>query len=84
MKHDHTCHCGTASATPHETREQGCVRHMVDTPTLVTQNTDPDANRWLVEGSEITEFSMKQQRGYHKHPCGCWSRWPGSSKSIDA
>lgn len=57
---------------------------MVDTPTLVTQNIDPDANRWLVEGSEITEFSMKQQRGYHRHPCGCWSRWPGSSNSIDA
>lgn len=76
-EHDHSCHCGTASRAPHETGTLGCVRFITESPVHVP----PD--RWLVDGGEITDFTLRQQRGYHRHPCGCWSRWPGSSNSIE-
>lgn len=40
---------------------------------------------WRVEGYEITGFSLLEQRLYHEHPCGCWSRAKdGSTNSIEA
>lgn len=33
---------------------------------------------------DITEYTAKHQRGYHQHPCGCWSRWEGSTNSLEA
>ena len=77
-KHDHACHCGTATHAPHETGTEGCVRYMTEAP------EPKPGERWYVDGHEITDYTLKQQRGYHQHPCGCWSRWPGSSNSIEA
>lgn len=70
VEHDHTCHCGTANTTPHETGKCGCIRFMTDAPAL--------------EDGQTIEYPYKQQRGYHQHPCGCWSRWDGSKNSLSA
>lgn len=75
QKHDHICHCGTGEPNPHETGTGGCVRYMTVAPVRVGEN-------WLVDGHEVTDFTLHQQRGYHQHPCGCWSCSPGSSNSL--
>lgn len=66
--HDHKCYCGTGKHTPHEIGKDGCVRYMTDAPDF----------------QKATLFTYTQQRGYHKHPCGCWSRFDGDGNSIDA
>lgn len=76
--HDHRCSCGTATHTPHETGTCGCVRHMTEAPEV-----RPDG-RWFVDGHEMTDCTLRQQRGYHQHDCGCWSRWRGSTNSVNA
>lgn len=68
--HDHRCWCGTSSVPnhPHETGENGCIRYMVEPPDL---------------SDGTTMYTYKQQRGYYQHPCGCWSRHPGSTNSLE-
>jgi hypothetical protein len=75
--HDHTCGCGTSQSDHgHTTSHLGCVRSMVDAPTAL------EHDMWLVNGNVISDYTLKQQRGYHQHPCGCWSSHGGSSNSI--
>jgi hypothetical protein len=61
------------------------VRTLVNAPTIISLSTTGDRNydRWLVDGVDITGYTLREQRGYHQHPCGCWSRSPGSSNSVD-
>jgi hypothetical protein len=77
MGHDHNCHCGTAQSTPHQIGEGGCVRFMTEAP------SPTESGNWLVGGHEITDFTLKQQRGYSQHPCGCWSTHGDSNTSLD-
>lgn len=85
-QHDHICHCGTGSVEPHEIGTYGCQRIMVVPP----QHMGGD--RWRVanqhhsaeHGHEITGYALREQRGYHQHSCGCWSRHEGSVNSISA
>lgn len=76
--HEHSCGCGYV--TPHNVGEGGCLREFAIAP--VELNND----WWQVEGKgAITGFSLRDQRGYHQHSCGCWSRSKGgSTNSIDA
>jgi len=53
---------------------------MVKAPRKVSCTDD----RWMVDGHNITGFTMREQRGYHQHPCGCWSSSPESTNSIEA
>lgn len=76
LRHSHVCHCGTASEAPHEIGTKGCSRFLTEAPAV-----RPD-DRWLVGGEEITDYTLRQQRGYYQHECGCWSRWLGSDNSI--
>lgn len=80
LGHDHTCNCGMAKHAPHRAGEGGCMRSMTTPPRKVSCEDD----RWMVDGHNITGYSMREQRGYHQHPCGCWSRSPESENSIDA
>jgi hypothetical protein len=41
-------------------------------------------DRWIVDGQEITGFMLREQRGYHRHICECWSRHEGSDNSVSA
>jgi hypothetical protein len=77
IAHDHACHCGT-ELEPHSTGEGRCVRRIVASPEKLQNDF------WRVDGQEITGYSMREQRGFYQHPCGCWSRWPGSKNSIEA
>jgi hypothetical protein len=68
-KHNHICHCGTSKISgQHKIGQAGCVRFMTEPPDLQLASL----------------FTYQEQRGYHQHPCGCWSRYPGSDNSIDA
>jgi hypothetical protein len=68
MEHDHRCYCGTATQNePHQIGDNCCQRFMTDPPDY---------------SDGTTEYTYKEQRGYHQHPCGCWSRWEGSENSI--
>lgn len=76
--HDHTCHCGTSSSDHgHMTGHLGCVRFMTDAPVPMEQNM------WLVGGHLISDYTLRQQRGYHQHPCGCWSTHGESHNSLE-
>jgi len=67
--HDHKCHCGAFDALhEHETGCPGCYRQMCAQPWPMENDW------WIVEGQEITGTSLREQRLYHQHPCGCWSR----------
>jgi len=66
-KHDHTCYCGTGNSVPHKIGKSNCIRFMTEAPDL----------------RKATLFAYIQQRGFHRHPCGCWSRYPGSDNSIE-
>lgn len=74
---DHTCHCGTEQE-PHKVGEGRCVRRIVPAPEKL------ENDRWRVDGCVISGTTLREQRGYYRHPCGCWSRWPGSTNSIKA
>ena len=76
-EHDHTCHCGGLSHE-HQTGDRGCFRIMVIPPDKL------EGDRWHVGGKIITGYSLREQRGYHQHTCGCWSRHEGSDNSISA
>lgn len=78
IQHDHSCFCGTGAHVPHRVNTTGCVRFMTAAPIFKA-----DA-RWFVDGDEVTDYTLRHQRGYFQHPCGCWSRHGGSVNSIDA
>jgi hypothetical protein len=77
QSHCHTCHCGTAKQSPHQTGTDGCVRFIAESP-LPTAS-----GNWIVNGNEITDFTLRRQRGYHQHPCGCWSTHGDSVNSLE-
>jgi hypothetical protein len=76
--HDHTCHCGVASTSPHIVGTYGCPRRIVDAPLKTTA-----IGYWMVDGGLITDFTLREQRGYHQHPCGCWSTTGEHSNSVE-
>lgn len=74
----HTCHCGTSTVQGgHSVGQSGCVRRLVEAP------IPEGADHWIVEGRRVTDFTLREQRGYSRHFCGCWSRWPESRNSTD-
>jgi len=73
----HPCNCGTVPM-PHNVGENGCVRRMTKSPVKTE-----DGN-WIVDDAIITDYTLRYQRGYHQHECGCWSWWNDSVNSLDA
>lgn len=80
LTREYQCYCGTGATTPHYVGTQGCVREIVNAP-RPTKEGD-----WEVEEGEefqtISEYTMKQQRGFEQHECGGWSRWPRTTNSL--
>ena len=74
--HNHECFCGTSRKRRHIISENGCKRFMTLSPIK-------HGDRWFVDGSYCTDYALRQQRGYHQHECGCWSRWEGSMNSLE-
>lgn len=79
----HMCFCGTGpgGSGGHPTNEDGCVRYMVEAP-VRSETMYLGEALWKVGDHEITDYTLRHQRGYSNLPCGCWSRWPGSKNSI--
>jgi hypothetical protein len=92
MKHDHRCYCGTATPNhkwgeAHAIGKCGCVRRMAvgtEIPKPAPPHSEMGFDMWEVSGAAITDYTLKHQRGYAQHPCGCWSHWCDSVNSIDA
>jgi hypothetical protein len=85
----HLCYCGGVKENPegkgHATGTGLCFREFCQAPQPAGKHkTISDCQMWLVDGTRITDFTMRQQRGYHRHSCGCWSRSKsGSINSIE-
>lgn len=73
------CYCG-GEVTPHEVSNGGCFREIVPKdkePIRVRYyvNYKGDRDRWLVEGVEITSYTLRYQRLYSYHrDTGVWTR----------
>lgn len=61
----------------------GCLRRMMPAP-VQSLNTHLGVPMWVVDGHEITDYTLRFQRLYSQHPCGCWSAITGSENSIKA
>lgn len=69
------CNCGGRSGT-HRVGVTGCNRKMAEAPQRVTQSPGRPNTDWLVPGvGPVSEFTLRQQWGYHQHVCGRWSRF---------
>ena len=66
--HDHLCFCGGGKKSPHQIESDGCYRFFTEPP---------------IFSEGVTEYVYKYQRGYHQHPCGCWSRCKDSQNSLE-
>lgn len=71
----HECYCGTATHVPHGIGKSGCQREITSNPDKFGSDLETNSPMWLVDGQIITEYTLKFQRGYYEHPCGCWSRF---------
>ena len=77
----HLCWCGMSEQTPHEVGKNGCQRFMTTSPEPA--GDDPVLGKmWRVDGHVITDYTLRQQRGYSQNDCGCWQRWAGSTNSL--
>jgi len=73
------CYCGGIK-NPHFIEDEGCYRKIVRSQTPVKKPN----NMWRVNGATITDFTLKQQRGYALHSNGQWSKPKngGSTNSL--
>lgn len=70
------CVCGGVDR-PHRIADPGCFRKMVArAPVRMV-----DESRWMVDGTEVTDFTLRHQLGYAKHECGRWSRFATDDNS---
>lgn len=83
----HECGCGGVATFPpfHNIGSFGCYRYMTTPPKECGNHETLGCQTWEVEGQVgITDFTLRQQRGYHQHKCGCWSTHGDSFNSIEA
>jgi len=75
-KRYHECNCGGIKFR-HSVGDKGCYRQMEAAPIKVGENL------WKVNGRTVTDWVLRNQRGYHQHNCGCWSSHGDSNTSLD-
>ena len=70
--------------TEHYIGDGRCYREVIKHPPPRKISCEKD--RWLVQGDVITGTTLREQRLYHQHTCGKWSRPVGgiSENSISA
>lgn len=80
----HECQCGGIDH-PHTIGKAGCFRYMTEAPIPAGKHPELGCDTWKMpdEDGAITDFTLRQQRGYHQHECGCWSRSDGSFNSVE-
>ena len=74
------CNCGGVKKA-HPVEEMGCLRERVF---CIPRKISYEKDRWFVDGHTITGTTLRNQRMYHQHTCGNWSRPTGdiSENSI--
>jgi hypothetical protein len=77
--HEHICNCGGAGLL-HDVGHDGCYRQMA----VISPQPAHGADMWRVDKRVITGYTMREQRGYYQHDCGCWSHLSDSVNSISA
>lgn len=77
----HQCHCGLGPLSPHEIGDGGCQRKMAEAPIHHPEEDDPH-REWEVGGGFVSDYTLREQRGYVKHTCGCWSKASESTNSL--
>ena len=66
-----SCNCGGPAGKDHVLGEEGCFREKV---LVRPRRISGEEDRWFVDNQTITGFTLRQQRGYHLHDDGHWSR----------
>lgn len=81
--HKHSeCFCYGAKPG-HNVGDEGCYYEMVPDP-IPAPPHENGYDMWDTQiGGIITDFSLKQQRGYTRLKCGCWIAWKESCNSLD-
>lgn len=77
------CNCGGIEEK-HRVGEEACLREQVP---VNPRPFPPFEDKWIMEDDVvITGTTLREQRGYHRHNDGNWSRPKdqGSENSIDA
>lgn len=64
------CRCGGVNHE-HRTGDDGCYRELVR---VHPRKVSCEEDRWMVDGHNITGTTLRQQRGYHQHANGRWTR----------
>ncbi len=64
------CYCGGGASTPHKLGIEGCYREIAKGKCLPIPLEN---GNYIVEGYEVTEYTLLHQRLYAKHECGIWS-----------
>lgn len=86
------CNCGYGDGENHTIGEGSCARFIVTDPKEIPTNRrqiyNPDwfpDNVWVwdIDNYFITEYTLFNQRLYHQHENGLWSR-PKSRDSVNS
>ena len=80
------CSCGGGARTPHDIGINGCARYRVTKTNELPTKFRIDERGFLVcdvGNNTITDYTLRQQRGYSEHKCGNWS-CPKSKDSINS
>lgn len=80
------CHCGGGARTPHSVGVDKCFRYHVTDHSELPRNFRIDDRGFLildVGTNTITDYTLKQQRGYSEDKCGNWTR-PKSKDSVNS
>ena len=73
------CNCGGVDGA-HSVGDVNCMREK-----CVKPRKKSCSDRWIIHGENgsITDFTLRQQRGYVQHDCGNWSR-PNDCESVNS
>jgi hypothetical protein len=72
IHHSHACNC--CPGVSHQVEGQDGCRNIMVAASAVPVEYAGGEDKWLLPDGVVTGYVMRNQRGYHKHPCGCWSR----------
>lgn len=74
------CYCGGGAPAPHELGVEKCYREIAKDKYLPIPSA---SGNYIVNGHEVTEYTLVHQRLYSKHECGIWSL-PKDHSSINS
>jgi predicted nucleotidyltransferase len=79
---EHLCSCGKATHYPHETGKSGCTRRISSITPIRNAEKVNTHQEWQVGDHSVSDYTLKEQRGYRQYECGCWTRARESTNSL--